>query len=278
MKTIEHRALAEYFNTLLGSDYFVDVNSCEYVKEDKINCTLQLQRVPFPLDGVDCETLTAALSVEAGINNNYQKDTVMNALTALCGYKSGEIDIYTYSAEGVKGTTETWKVKSFLDFQKPLTAPTLGEGATKDIFVISGTILCSNTATGALMSNDVVTELCDRAFGATGEIKGVMAVITAQPKVNKIAESIQRGNQTTPQPKVLSQFTTYTIQALYLDRAIDADIWTAIENPTSLEKVYYLKRTIGTNTYTKKCLLVDGSVTEQAGAYLLYTITLQETL
>ena len=32
-----------------------------------------------PLDGVDCETLTAALSVEAGINNNYQKDTVMNA-------------------------------------------------------------------------------------------------------------------------------------------------------------------------------------------------------
>ena len=89
-------------------------------------------------------------------------------------------------------------------------------------------------------------------MGKAGEIKGVMAVITSQPKVNKIAESIQRGNQTTPQPKVLSQFTTYTIQALYLDRAIDADIWTAIENPTSLEKVYYLKRTIGTNTYTKE--------------------------
>jgi len=278
-KLIEQRALAGYFNELLGEDFYVDVNSSDYSRDDgKTVCVLQLQRMPFAIEGVDSESMNISLGAFAVINNDLQKDKILNAFKDLCGYKAGVINVDLYDDEGNPTSSDTYKVKSFLEFQRPLGTPEVG-AAIRDTFILTGTLLCAHASGGAVMSNDVVTEVWDREPSEAGAVGGVLATLSVQCKINKAAESVRLLNKATPQPRVLAHGATYAIQSLYLSRAIDADIVQAIESAGELEKVYYVRRTTASGaTVTTKCLLLDGYTTEQAGAYMSYMLSLQEAV
>lgn len=283
---IEIRALAKYFEEHLGTqDYVIEPSSFEFLQDDddkRTPGTLQVNRIPFAIEGVDCETMNIVLALAPVINTTLQKDKVMSDVKKLLGYVSGVVIQNYEDTNGNIKDTVTYKVKSFLELTRPINPPSLGADMRTE-YTLQGSLLVSKVGSGALMSNDVETYIYDRNPSQGGAVGGGVAVLACMTDLNKTVDAPMKVNTYKAVPNTLAQSTSYGLQLLYLGSPIEKILIQHINllgTEYALNRTYWLKRVIPTTDSTvevlKEVQLVAGKLTEQAGAFAQYSITLQE--
>lgn len=270
-KLIELKHVARAINELVGPDFVVIVNgSTKPEAAGRTEILLQATRIPFAVTGIGSETLDISLEIWAPAQNPQQRDAMLAALNQLIGHKSGEIE-----------TPEaTYTFASFLEFGKPIDVQQVDIQATrKHLLSITGTMLVSDTVTGAVISNAVLTQLFLGDPEDEATVRGVIPALAVTTTVSYASETVPTGNNNTADTLHSLQGCNISLSALVLNRPLDNAILRIIQLTQSgygLNSVIYVRRIYPTFETIKKCRLIGGEITEQAGAYLQYKLSLQE--
>lgn len=272
-KLIELKHIARALNELVGPDFVVAVNGfTESEKQGRTEILLQATRIPFAVTGIGSETLDVTLEVWANAQNSEMRDETLAKLNNLIGHKSGEIEtpdaVYTFA--------------SFFEFDKPKDVQQVDIGAArKHLLDIKGTMLVSNATTGAIIANTVLTQLYVGEPDAAATVRGFVPTLLIETSLNYASETVPTGNNNTANTLNSTQACNISLSALALKRPLEDALLRIIQLAQAgfgLNDAVYVRRIYPTFEITKKCRLIGGKITEQAGTYLQYSLSLQEVI
>lgn len=260
--------IAEFFVNKLGANHFnLDVNCNLNLDGDIVQGIMFATRRPFKINNINAESIELNFEWYVSVKNTTAKLDVLNTLSRITGALSGY-----FNDGGVDYTINT-----FIDFGRPTTAPVVDMGDYTQVVLMSGTCLITNSISGALISNDVITEIYDKNPGSENAVGGPVAVLSANTVLTKVVASPQKLNKNKATTYCSTQQVTTTLSILYLKNQIDNKLLEHINlyNDESANKTYYLRRQFPTYTILREVKLIQGSITENAGAFLQYEIVLQ---
>lgn len=274
---LDLRYLASYYGTLLGSSYRVELNSLEYPerREGITVVTVQAERVPFAVENVNAETLRVQLNFRL---NTKRKAIVLADIAKLLGSRNFEIETYRENESGEETADKAFTLYSFLDMPSPLNSPEVDTGAIMVTYEVRGTILVTQKGCGAVVSNAIVTELSTQPIDGAIANERRIAVLSCQVTNAKSLEPYVETDCVRMKTVEKARSCAYAISAICLGNSIDRKLCEDIEIlGEGGEQIYYVRRTYPSGAVvTKRCLLTEGTLLEQAGAYSQIAITLQE--
>ncbi|MDD3862266.1 MAG: hypothetical protein PHV79_00205 [Clostridia bacterium] len=266
--------LAKAYETLLGAEFAVHVDSMVNVDENKIPIIMYATRMPYKIPNIDTETLQMGFSAYISCENKEAYAEKITRISRLLGYNKG-----TLSSNG-----NTYTYYSFLDFSRPLTDPVVDSGEFMQSLVLSGTCLISG-AQGALVGNDVITELVFNPTNIETRLEGQVEVLTASCALVKDTESPQMANAVIGKSFNKTQLYSYSYQLLVLKNAIGERLLKGARNilPFGINERIDLKETFPAFTgesfnTTNQCVFTGIQLDRNAGAFTTATITLQDKL
>ncbi len=274
---IDLDALAAYYNSVLGSTFVMKANCLATPIDDswKTPCTLQATRVPFAISDVRSETLTVTLNFRVVWFPEEQRQKTLNEMKRLLGYQrfaiSEQIQKLNDETQQETAVTKTFNCTSFLEMQAPMGVPEIDSGKKVLDMQITGTILVTDADGGAVMSNDIVTFAKLKAT----DIQVPLPIIyqSASDGFNVEVQS-STGNERQIPVSVTAE-NKITVQALYLARDFEKQLLVGVKSKE--QKKITLIEVFDTNlTVSKLYNVLSLSTTKQAGAYMQYTMELQE--
>lgn len=269
-EVIELKYIARALNEIIGADYRVLVNGRTTIASDNItDVCLRATRIPFALDGIGSETLDISLEVWANANNAAIRDKVLADLNALIGHRSGVI----------AASDKVYNYASFFEFSKPMGSPQVDTGNWRHLLTITGTMLVSDSETGAVISNAVLTKLYIGEPESSEAVQGFIPALSVKTGLSYASETLPSGNNNTADVVHNLQGCNISLTSLVLNRPLDNEILRIIQLCNAgftLNSNICLKKIYPTFETTKKCRLLGGSIDEGAGAYLQYSLSLQE--
>lgn len=266
--------LARAYEDLLGSEFAVYVDSMVNVDEDKIPIVMYATRMPYKIPNIDTETLQMGFSAYISCENKEAYAEKITRISRLLGYNKG-----TLTSNG-----NTYTYYSFLDFSRPLTDPVVDSGEFMQSLVLSGTCLISG-AQGALVGNDVKTELIFNPADEENRLEGQVEVLSASCALVKDTESPQMANAIIGKSFNKTQLYSYSYTLLVLKNTIGERLVKGARNilPFSINERIDLKETFPAFTgesfnTTNQCVFTGIQLDRNAGAFTTITITLQDKL
>lgn len=273
---IDLDALAAYYNDVLGSSFVVKAN-CLATPLDgsQTPCTLLATRVPFAISDVRSETLSVTLNFRVVWTPEARRRKTINEIKRLLGYQrfsiTEQISVLDDMTHEEREAEKTFNCTSFLEMGQPMGVPEIDSGQKVLDLQVSGTILCTDAQGGAVMSNDIVT------FARLNETDAPvpLPIIYQSSNDGFNVEAMLTGGGIEPAAVPLSSENKITVQALYLAREFDRQLITGIKNKEV--KVLYLTEVFDSDiTVSRRYSVLSMSATKQAGAYMQYTLDLQE--
>lgn len=266
--------LARAYEDLLGSEFAVYVDSMVNVDEDKIPIVMYATRMPYKIPNIDTETLQMGFSAYISCENKEAYAEKITRISRLLGYNKG-----TLTSNG-----NTYTYYSFLDFSRPLTDPVVDSGEFMQSLVLSGTCLISG-AQGALVGNDVKTELIFNPADEENRLEGQVEVLSASCALVKDTESPQMANAIIGKSFNKTQLYSYSYTLLVLKNTIGERLVKGARNilPFAINERIDLKETFPAFTgesfnTTNQCVFTGIQLDRNAGAFTTITITLQDKL
>lgn len=268
--------LVAYFQQQLGDKFCVSLNNQITPRKDNIvDVTLRAQSVPFSMPEVKSETLNVDLNFRVNVRNTNAAET-LNSMRALQGYKEFTIQTYVENGSGEIVNGALYNVVSFFNAEKPIGNPEVDSGELMSDYLMTGTILVTDSESGAIMSNSVDTYLGRQSTFSDAK---KLSVVSLESQLNFDAEPSVLSGAKKPIITNKSHALSYAIRCLNLDSAIDGDLIRNLElaEPSeTLDVVYYMWRIYpGGSGPAHKVKLIGGGVSEAAGAYQQYSINLQ---
>lgn len=268
--------LAQVYQNILGNSYYsIDIYSNLKVDGNVIQGIIKPYRRPFKLSNLKAETVELIFEFYISVRKHQAKLDELSDLAKICGLKKG-----TFISNN-----KTFTYHSFLDFASPANAPVADFGDYTQCVVITGTCLVSESSGGALVSNEVKTELTFNA-GTQSEITGAVEVINVGFGETKQTESPQMANSTTAKSYNKAQSSNFTYTIIVQKNAVCKRLVQAARKilPFGLNEIIKVKDTFpafddnGAFSTTTDCIVADCSFSGQAGAFATISLTLHEAL
>lgn len=262
---IELQYLATEYNKLLGTSDFAVYLNTNKVPDDtnpKTICTLTALRMPFAISDAKSETINITITCDLIVSDTETRDRRLSMIKDILGWTAFQIN----TPEG-----ETYNCDSFLE-QQPASSPRVDTGVMIQQIVISGTCLVADVSAGAVVSNRVKTFINDEEI----------TIVSASPTLQKGTDDVLElsGNVSLTELYEISRTNSSEYTILFRGSSIDKTFIKIIEGETDeLNQTYTVKRVypFGPDyTITNTMKLIGGSITQQAGAFLLYRVTLQK--
>lgn len=259
---IELQYLATEYNKLLGtSDFLVYLNTNKTPDDTnpKTICTLTGTRLPFAISDADAETVNVTITCDLIASDTETRDKRLSMIKNILGWTAFQIK----TPEG-----ETYNCDSFLE-QQPPTNPRVDTGVLIQQIVVTGTCLIADAKDGGIVSNRVKTYINDEE----------VILIAGNSSIQKGTDNNFNlsGESTLTDLDEISRACTAEYTILYRSQEIDKVFVAAIEGETEeLNQIYIVRRVYPDFEVEQRMKLTGGSVVYQAGAFLLYRITLQK--
>lgn len=262
---IELQYLATEYNKLLGTSDFAVYLNTNKVPDDtspKTICTLTALRMPFAISNAGAETLNITITCDLIVSDTETRDRRLSMIKDILGWRAFQIK----TPEG-----EIYNCDSFLE-QQPPSSPRVDTGVMIQPITVSGSCLVANAGLGALVSNRVKTFINDMEI----------TVVAASPSLQKGTDDVPdlSGDTSLTELREISRTNTAEYSVLFCGSEIDKTFIKIIEGETDgLNQIYTVKRVYPFNpdyTITNAMKLTGGSITQQAGAFLLYRLIFQK--
>ena len=277
---ISEDALAAYFNEVLGATFVVKADCIPIpLQDDRTACTLHITRVPFAIADVRSETLTVSLNFRIRCSPDSERKKALAEMRRLLGYQrfiiQEDTTIRTYTVDDkLKEETKlkTFNCTSFLEMQQPLGSPEVDSGKKMLDMQITGTMLVTDAQGGGVMSNDVVTYA--KIVGSSLSEVPLPIVYSSTNEGYNVENQVGTGMEKQV-PVPLTAQSNLTIQALYLSRDFDKQLMVGLKNKT-LKQLEITEVYDSDLTVIRIYSVLSFSEAKQAGAYMQYTLELQE--
>ena len=259
---IELQYLSTEYNKLLGTDDFLVYLNTNKVPDDanpKTICSFVGTRLPFAIAGADAETLNITITCDLIVSDTDTRDKRLAMIKGILGWQAFQI----VTPEG-----EVYNCDSFLE-QQPTLNPRVDSGIMIQQIVVTGTCLVVNSTSGALVCNRIIT------FIDNDEI----TVVSATPSMQKGTDDNFNlaGDTSLTELDEISRVVTAQFTILYRGTSTDKAFIKTIEGETdALNKIYRVRRVYPDFEMTQFMKMTAGSIIQQAGAFLMYTVNLQK--
>lgn len=267
--------LAKVYENILGSPYYsIDVYSNLKIDGAAIQGIIKPYRRPYKLSNIKAETVELIFEFYISVRKKQDKLDELSTLSKICGLRKG-----TFTSNG-----KSYTYHSFLDFASPANSPIADFGDYTQVVVITGTCLVSEADGGALVSNEIKTELIINP-GKENEISGEIEVLSMGFGNTKTSESPQLINKTAACTFNRSQNYNYTYTIIVQKNKIGERLIKAARNiePFALNEIVKIKDKFPvfseeSFTVTTECVVLDCSYSGMAGAFGTITLTLHDAL
>lgn len=262
---IDLQYLATAINRIVGTnDFAVYLNTNGAPEESgKTPVTLAATRVPFGFTTaeIDAESLSVTLTFDLTAKEPAKRDKALFAIkNTLLGWRS----FLVRQPEG-----DSYNVECFLEQQAP-SSPYLDSGGITQQIVVSGNVLIKNTGCGAVVGNNVGVYIDD------------VKLLKAQRggSMQGAAENnlpLSEGG-TLPQNQIVSRTHTTQLTCIYTGKAIEKEFLKIAEGcAQDVNKVHTYRVEYPGFVVSAPIKIQAVSVTDGAGVFLQYTLTLQTT-
>ncbi|MEG2688343.1 MAG: hypothetical protein RSA24_04160, partial [Clostridia bacterium] len=166
---------------------------------------------------------------------------------------------------------KSYNCTSFLEMQPPMGTPQVDSGGKYLDMQITGTILVTDSDGGAVMSNDIVT------FAKLNDTDNPvpLPIVYQTSQDGYTVDVIIPTGEIKQTPAITSAENKLVIQALYLARDFEKKLIIGIKNKEkmfiTIDEVFDTKLKV-----TRKYAVLKLSTVKNAGAYMQYSMELQE--
>lgn len=266
---VDLESLGNAFQQIVGNKFKLAVNNSVDLEEQRYPLVMYATRNPYKIDNINSETLDLAFETRIEVNTQEEMFDAIAALNRLIGLNKGEI---------VEGG-HTFRFYSQLDFSRPLTPPEVDEAQFVQNLYITGSCLIARDD-GALIGNEVSVNLTFNR-GTEGEISSDIEVLEARTNLICDAKSPQMAN--TDQASSISGSIgyNYVYTALIMKKnSAHLRLLKALlgKEPLGLNEEVYLTETWPEFEFEQSCILTEGAVVKNRGAFVIVEFTLNKRL
>ena len=260
---IDLQYLATAINRIVGAnDFAVFLNTNVAPGEDgRTAVTLSATRVPFGFttEEIDAESLNITLTFDLSASNVSARDKALfDIKNTLLGWRS-------FTVEQPEG--DTYAVECFLEQQAPA-SPYVDSGGITQQIVVSGNVLITNVECGAVVGNNVGVYIDDVKLLKAQRGGGMQGA-----GENNLLLS---DGGTLPQNQIVSRTHTTQLNCIYTGKAIENEFLKIAEGcAQDVNKIYTYRIEYPAFTISVPVKIQAVSVTDGAGVFLQYTLTLQ---
>lgn len=260
---IDLQYLATVINRIVGAnDFAVYLNTNVAPAGDgRTVVTLAATRTPFGFttEEIDAESLSVTLTFDLSASNISLRDRALFVIkNTLLGWQSFTV---------VQPEGDTYAVESFLEQQAPAN-PYVDSGGITQQIVVSGTILIKNAECGAVVGNNVGIYLDDVKLLKAQRGGGMQSA-----SENNLPLS-QGG--TLPQNRIVSRTHTTQLTCIYTGKPIEKEFLKIAEGCVQeVNRIYTYRVEYPDLTIVVPVKIQAVSITDGAGVFLQYTLTLQ---
>lgn len=270
-KPINLDYVAVMLNEIVGGNFYIEVNSVAQIRDDnKIACSLQASREPFPMDNIASETIQLTLYAYLNVDTVQLKSQYENELAKLLGARKGTI-------ETLDEPKQTYSFNLFFGEMQPATDPASDSGYDYCTYVLNGSILVTNeSARGGVLCNDVTFELSTEETFAV-DCKTELAVITYEENPTIVNEGSVDLIDNMVWTHLQADVYTLVLNGYMLNDNVHKILGDIFAKTQANNTPFYLRKNKdGNEIYKKKVKLINGNVSGQSGAFEQYVCTLQE--
>lgn len=266
--------LAAEYQKKIGNRFTIELNANTNIDGVRENAIMLATRQPYKISNIKAESLQIVLHFYTCCEYKEDYDTTIQTLSQLCGLVKG-----TFSSNG-----KTYRYFSFLDFTRPLSEPVVDTGKFYQTLELMGTCLVTQTEGGVLVGNEVETKI-KLDIGKPTEMEETIEVLATNTTLTKTQETPQMSNQTVAKAFNNAQAYTYSYTILMLKNKVCERLLKAIKNiePFGLNEELQITETYPSFTGSaisdsKSVIMTGASLDRQAGAFVSFTITLQDRI
>lgn len=262
---IDLQYLATAINRIVGTnDFAVSLNTNGASAGDgRTVVTLAATRVPFGFttEEIDAESLNITLTFDLTAKDLTKRDKSLFAIkNTLLGWRS-------FTVEQPEG--DAYAVECFLEQQAPASPYTDSGGITQQI-VVSGTVLIRNIECGAVIGNNVGIYLDDVKLLKAQRGGGMQGAGENNLPLSESGTLLQN--------RIVSRTHTAQLTCIYTGKPIEKEFLKIAEGcAQDVNKIYTYRVEYPALTIVAPVKIQAVSITDGAGVFLQYTLTLQTT-
>lgn len=266
--------LAAEYQKKIGNRFTIELNANTNIDGTRENAIMLATRQPYKISNIKAESLQIVLHFYTCCEYKEDYDNTIQILSQLCGLVKG-----TFASND-----KTYRYFSFLDFTRPLSEPVVDTGKFYQTLELMGTCLVTQTEGGVLIGNEVETKI-RLDIGKPTEMEETIEVLATNTTLTKTQETPQMSNETVARAFNNAQAYTYSYTILMLKNRVCERLLKAIKNiePFGLNEELQIVETYpsftGIKIQDRKSVVMTGaSLDRQAGAFVSFTITLQDRI